>query len=192
MRDITSEIVSFDIYAAAADTLATLTRKDVEVAARGGKWYAVRIMPYRTVDFTIDGVVLTFSEVTALKKALEGFESVESLADGIVKSIRSPFLVLDGELRVHAANDPFYAFFRVIPRETIGKPIQTLGSGQWNIPVLKRALEEILEKNKGLEDFVVEYDFPQIGRKKVLLNGKRIEGSKFVYLSVEEAAEKRP
>lgn len=187
IRDITSEIVSFNIYQAATDVLDTLVRKDVEVAAEGEKWFAVRILPYRTIDYTIQGVVLTFSEITELKNTLQKYKSVESLAEGIVDSIRIPFVVLDTDQKVYAANDPFYEFFKVHPEETIGRWIYDLGSGQWNIPVLRQALSEIIEKNSNLDNFIVEYDFPQIGYKKMILSGRRIEKSRFVYLSIIDA-----
>jgi two-component system CheB/CheR fusion protein len=189
MRDITSEIVSINIYKAASEVLNTLVRKDIEVAAEGNRWFMVRILPYRTVDFMIEGVVLTFSEITELKNALNEYESLESLAAGIVNSIRTPFVVLDTGLKVKVANGPFYELFKVRDVETIDKPIYELGSGQWDIDLLKRALGDIVEKNSPLINFEVEYDFPQIGHRKMILNGSRIEKSKYVYLSIENTAE---
>jgi two-component system CheB/CheR fusion protein len=189
IRDITSELVSINIYKAATEVLNTLVRKDMEVAAEGNRWFIVRILPYRTVDFIIEGVVLTFSEITDLKNALNEYESLESLAAGIVNSIRTPFVVLDTGLKVKVANGPFYELFRVRDVETIDKPIYELGSGQWDIDLLKRALGDIVEKSLPLINFEVEYDFPLIGHRKMILNGSRIEKSKYVYLSIENTAE---
>lgn len=187
--DITSEIVSSNIYQVAAEVLNTLVRKDIEVAAEGERWYMVSVLPYRTLDFTIEGVVLTFSEITDLKRALREYESAENLATGIVSSIRTPFVVLDKELIVKTANDPFYDFFSVRPEETIGRPIHELGSGQWDIDLLRRALEEVVDRNRPLENYPVEYEFPQIGHRKMHLNGRQIEKSKYVYLSIERVTD---
>ncbi len=187
--DITSKIVSSNIYQVAAEVLDTLVRKDIEVVAEDERWYMVSVLPYRTLDFTIEGVVLTFSEITDLKRALREYESAEKLATGIVNSMRTPFVVLDNELIVKAASDPFYDFFSVRPEETIDRPIHELGSGQWNIEVLRRALEEIVEGNKPLENYPVECDFPQIGHRKMHLNGRQIERTKYVYLSIESVRE---
>jgi PAS domain-containing protein len=38
------------------------------VQTRDGRWYRVRIMPYRTQDNVIDGVVVTFIDITAIKQ----------------------------------------------------------------------------------------------------------------------------
>jgi len=189
ISDITSTIVSYNIYKAAAEVLDSLVRKDIEVTAEGGRWFMVRILPYRTIDFTIEGVVLTFSEITDLKNALREYESAESLAAGIVNSIRVPYVVLDASLIVKAANEPFYAFFQARPEETIDRPIIDLGSGQWDIPILRKALEEVVENNTQLDNFPVEYIFPQIGQRKMLLNGRKIEKSNYVYLSIENVAQ---
>jgi len=42
-----------------------------EVKSRGGKWYDMRMRPYRTVDNKIDGVVITFVDVSDRKQVEE-------------------------------------------------------------------------------------------------------------------------
>jgi signal transduction histidine kinase len=59
--------------------------------------------------------------------------------------------------------------------ETAGKGLYELGNGQWNIPLLKELLEDILPTNNPVENFEVEHDFPHIGKKLMLLNAHRIE-----------------
>jgi two-component system CheB/CheR fusion protein len=44
--------------------VATLVVKETQAEAVDGRWYSVRIMPYRTVDDRVDGVVITFTDVT--------------------------------------------------------------------------------------------------------------------------------
>ncbi len=55
----------------AENVLQTLATRKAEVRSRDGNWYQMRIMPYRTTDNVIDGVVLTFSDITAQKKTQE-------------------------------------------------------------------------------------------------------------------------
>ena len=50
-----------------AQVLRTLEPSDQEVQAHGGLWYSVHIMPYRTVANVVDGVVITFADITANK-----------------------------------------------------------------------------------------------------------------------------
>ena len=69
VRDITSNIPSLDIYTAAQEVLATLARKELEVKSEDERWFALRIIPYRTMENAIEGVVITFSDITDLKNA---------------------------------------------------------------------------------------------------------------------------
>jgi len=86
--------------------LDTLHRKEIEVQARSGAWFSLRIMPYRTVDNVIDGVVLTFVDTTRLKEAEIEAQDARKLAEAIVNGMRDSLLVLDADLRVVVANTP--------------------------------------------------------------------------------------
>ncbi len=83
-------------------------------------------------------------------------------------------MVLDGELRIVSASRSFYHIFQATPAETEGRLLYEIGQRQWDIPGLRQLLEEILRKSTPLEDFRVEYDFPAIGHKVLLLNARRI------------------
>ena len=96
---------------------------------------------------------------------------------------------LDADLRVWRANRSFYQTFEVTAAETEHCLIYDLGSGQRNIPELRRLLEEILPRNNSFEDFLVEFDFGRIGRKSMLLNARRLvlhsDGSRWILLAIE-------
>lgn len=92
----------------------------------------------------------------------------------VVDTVREPFLVLDKDLRVLVANESFYRTFQVEPPETEKKLVYELGNGQWDIPALRKLLEEILPKNSFFKGFEVIHDFPLIGRKVMILNARRI------------------
>ncbi|MEK7604562.1 MAG: PAS domain-containing protein [Patescibacteria group bacterium] len=92
----------------------------------------------------------------------------------VVDVVHEPVLILDKELRVLAANDPFYRTFQVESKDTEQRVIYELGNGQWNIPALKKLLEDILPKNTFFKGFEVDYDFPVIGRKIMILNAREI------------------
>jgi two-component system CheB/CheR fusion protein len=67
--DITSNIAYEDLYQDAKAVLDTLNRKEVEVQDKAGIWYSMRMAPYRTVENIIDGVVITFVDITDIKQA---------------------------------------------------------------------------------------------------------------------------
>jgi PAS domain-containing protein len=92
----------------------------------------------------------------------------------VVDVVREPVLVLDKDFRVIAANDPFYRAFQVEPTETENKIIYELGNGQWDIPDLRSLLEDILPQNSFFKGFEVTHEFPNIGRKVMILNARQI------------------
>ena len=87
-----------------------------------------------------------------------------------------PLLVLTANLRVESANQAFLSMFDVKRLETIGRRVYDLGNGQWNIPELRRLLEDILPNHSTFENFEVTHDFRTIGRKTMLLNARRLLG----------------
>ncbi|MBU5636202.1 PAS domain-containing protein [Geomonas sp. Red69] len=70
LGDIVSHLHYPEIIEEAEEVLRTLVFSERQIATADGGWYLVRIMPYRTMEEVIDGVVITFSDITAAK-ALE-------------------------------------------------------------------------------------------------------------------------
>ncbi len=93
-------------------------------------------------------------------------------ADDIIATLREPFLVLDNDLRVKTGNRSFYDSFHVSKEETENRLVYDLGNGQWDIPALRKLLDEVLSRNQSVHDFEVEHSFPTLGRKIMLLNAR--------------------
>src|ERR1700722_9879685 len=96
------------------------------------------------------------------------------LANAIVDTVREPFVVLDQDLRVVAASRSFYRTFAITPDDTQGKLLYALGNGEWNTPKLRTLLGRILPEYGAMEDCEVEHDFPNIGRRTMLLNARKV------------------
>ncbi len=121
-------------------------------------------------------------------------KSFLEIHNGILGSIREPLIVLDRALKVVTANSYFYRTFNVKPAETEGALIYELGNRQWDIPNLKKLLEDILPQNTAFHDFEVEHDFVDIGRKIMRLNARRIYGegdqTELILLAIEDVTER--
>ena len=95
-------------------------------------------------------------------------------AQSIVDTVPDPLLVLDGNLCIENASRAFYETFKVDRDETIGRHLYELGDGQWDIPELRRLLEDVIPKSTAVVDYEVEHDFPGLGRRKMLLTARRL------------------
>jgi nitrogen-specific signal transduction histidine kinase len=113
----------------------------------------------------------------------------------VVDIVREPILILDKDLRVMAANECFYQTFRVDPKDTEKKIVYELGNGQWDIPVLRKLLEDILREGTFFKGFEVEHNFQLIGHKVMILNARQVyfkEGSSFpptIVLAMEDVTD---
>jgi two-component system CheB/CheR fusion protein len=67
LADIASQLDYPALIDDAREVLRVLAIHEQPVRAHDGRWYQARIMPYRTTENVIDGVVLTFSDITAAK-----------------------------------------------------------------------------------------------------------------------------
>ncbi len=72
MAHIVSNITNYTALTEDAQAvLDTLAAKEVEVNTKEGRWYTLRLQPYRTLENVIEGVVLTFIDITEMKRTAE-------------------------------------------------------------------------------------------------------------------------
>jgi two-component system CheB/CheR fusion protein len=67
LTDLSSDLIYPTLSDDAAEVLRTLSVKETAITTHDGRWFRVRVMPYRTIDNRIDGVVITFIDITAAK-----------------------------------------------------------------------------------------------------------------------------
>jgi PAS domain S-box-containing protein len=179
----------------AEKVLQTLATIEAEVLSDAGRWYLRRMLPYRTRDNHIAGVVVTFNDITDRRKAAERVNDAKIYAEAIVETVRQPLLTLDADLRVQSANQAFYELFKVSPKETLGSLLYDLGNGQWDIPALRTLLEEVLSKQQDVTGYEVEYDFRSIGRRRMMLNARKLvreDGhDQLILLAIQDITERR-
>ncbi|TIU30441.1 MAG: PAS domain S-box protein, partial [Mesorhizobium sp.] len=179
----------------AETVLKKLAPIEVEVPSDAGRWYLRRMLPYRTRDNRIAGVVVTFSDITDQKRAADASDDARIYAETIVETIRQPLLVLDGSLQVQSANRAFYNQFHVRKQETEGKLIYELGNGQWDIPILRTLLDEVLSKSHAVVDFEVEHEFRDVGPRCMLLNAYKLRQNNgrehLILLAIEDITQRK-
>jgi two-component sensor histidine kinase/PAS domain-containing protein len=140
---------------------------------------------------TTDAILLAITDITERERLRFELEGQKEFAEKLIDSVRESLLVLGWDLRVHFANQSFYTRFAVTPEETEGRLIYELGNGQWDIPELRLLLEEILPRENSFDDYEVEHEFESIGRRVMLLNGRRLDHMNLVLLAIRDVTEQR-
>ena len=137
--------------------------------------------------------MIPLSQAPVMKRA-QLVEDIETYAQDIVNTVREPLLMLDTTLRVQSANRAFYQTFQVSSEETENRLIYELGNGQWDIPALRTLLEDVIPTSSVFNDFELEHTFPVIGRRVMLLNGRKLRAgshAELLVLAMEDVTERR-
>ncbi|MFH0958067.1 MAG: chemotaxis protein CheB [Pseudomonadota bacterium] len=174
LADVKSNIEGEDLVADAQIVLDSLVSKEKEVQTTDHSWYLTRMLPYRTLDNVIEGVVLTFTDITGIKQAQGEVQSALDYSECIVDTITQPLIIMNDKLLIVSANRSFYSDFRVTQQETVGRYFYEIGERQWDIPSLRKLLDDVLKQKTAFERIEMGHDFPNIGRKKMILNARRI------------------
>ncbi len=188
LGDINHRLAIADLEARILSVINTLDQSSQEVQDQEGRWYDLRIRPYRTLDNRIDGAVVVLVDIDSLKRSAELVRQARDYADAIVQTVREPLMVLTGDLRVVTANRQFYQSFQVNPGDTEGRSIFELGNGQWDIPQLRSLLYDLLPQNSQVDDFEVVHNFETIGPKTMRLNARKMvqsQGHDLILLAIE-------
>jgi len=193
LADIKSQIVQDDLLQEAKKVLDSLIPSENEIKTVDNTWFLVRILPYRTLENVIDGVVLSFTDINSRKMAEEEVIRSREYAENIVDTVREPLLVLNHNLTVISASHSFYQNFQTTPFEIEGKNLTDIGDHQWNIPHVISRLRTIIPAKTSMQDIMVNQVFSGIGERTIILNARLIAGKNmmedFILLAIEDVSE---
>ncbi|AII53481.1 hypothetical protein N008_16040 [Hymenobacter sp. APR13] len=164
-----------NLAATVQQVLDRLVSAEATIQTTAGDWYAMRILPYRTLENYISGAVITFTDVTTMKQLEQQMQASRRLAESIVETVREPLLVLDKQLRILTVSQAFATTFGVEAAAVKGHELGGLGKGAWQQQALYQQLRQLLDgTTDGFDDFGLQVPFPETGQQLVLLYGRRI------------------
>jgi len=192
LKHFASTLLGIDLSNFSQQVLDDLDARIVEARNQEGTFYAIQVRPYRTVNNVVDGVVVTFDDITERKQLEEASKAAQEFAENIVDTVREPLIVLDQTLRVVTANRSFYRAFHVKSKETERQLIYELGNGQWDIPQLRKLLGELLPEKRTIEAFEITHSFHTIGQRTMLLNARQMisKGEGCILLAIEDVTDR--
>ncbi len=191
LADLTHRLRAADLTSDAARVLDTLAPIEREMEDDRGGWYLTRLLPYRSAEDRIEGVVVTFVDITSRKQAEEELRQSKTYAESIVETLHEPLLVLAPDLRVQSANRAFYRHFRVKEDGTMGRLVYDLGNGQWDTPELRTLLEDVLPRNNVFNDYEVRHEFEGLGERVMLLNARRLHDVRLILVGIRDVTESK-
>ncbi|HSV42669.1 MAG TPA: CheR family methyltransferase [Methanomassiliicoccales archaeon] len=181
IQDITMNLRYTDLVADVKEVLHTLNTKEKEVQTMDGRWYNLRILPYRTVDNVIDGVVVTFSDIDSQKNVQRKYEDLsieaqisQAYAESIVNTVKEPLLIMDEKLIIRSANSSFYRQFKAAPENIHNQPFTKILDGMLNIRSLIDRLNDLITKETELENLRTEVVIPKLGKIEMEITARKL------------------
>ncbi len=201
LSDFVSQIEDPALLDDAAKVLDTLVPLQVELeTGHGAAWYSRRIAPYSTEGDRIDGVVVSYVDVSAIKRSEREARAAQTFAESIVATVRDPLLVLDTDLKVIMVSRAFCLAFGVQAGQVEGRPVAAILSEGLDLTPLADVLRDAVpHRREGevreMEGREVELDVPDLGRRIFAVNVRQIEHNvpnrRLVLLSMEDVTERR-
>ena len=159
----------------------------------GDRWFLVRIAPYTGTDRQVRGAVLTFTNFTAFRASLGQAVYEREYTKTILNAVIDPLVVLNDVLQVQTANRAFYDWFGASREQMQNVPLSNLGDHAWKASGLWSALQATLCDGREFQTIELERDFPNIGRRTVLLDARRLvrDANALVLLSFSDITERK-
>jgi two-component system CheB/CheR fusion protein len=193
LGDLVSTLKYDHLIDDAKNVLQTLVYKDTEVQTIKDDWYLLRILPYRTAENMIDGLVVSFIDIGRLKKA-EQTAQMALLTTAIVNTVNQPLLVLDDKLYIFAANPAFNQRFNANDENLIGKSLFVINGAAWDCTPLRNHLNATLTHKSVFDKYYLDAEFPDIGKKRLMINGRILKQSPdspaLILLAIEDVTER--
>jgi len=169
-----------DLMADAARASRQRVAVEREWTGDDGHFYRVHMRPGCTGARAPEEVALTFVDISERERhdretrSLNAqLEAGKAFSDSIIATVREPMLVLDEDLRVVTASRAFYRAFNTSPEATLHESLYELDEHRWDIPELRRMLDDVLPERTTIEAFEVRHDTGD-GECIMLLNARRL------------------
>jgi two-component system, chemotaxis family, CheB/CheR fusion protein len=174
------------------EVLDTLGTKELEVKDREGKWYLLRVRPYRTSDNKIEGLVVILFDIDQLRSSRQLLVDARDFANSVTESVPVPIVVLNRDLTVRADNTAFRALSGIAFKDMEGCVFPDLVHVLWGIDNLRSQLEPLVQGPAG-STFEVEHESTTHDRKTLIIRGKALsgDGNRVLLLTLEDVTARR-
>lgn len=117
--DQVSDLIYPDLPVDAREVLRTLVFVKKQIETKDGRWFSTRIMPYRTFDDRIDGLVITFFNITDLKQLEEELNDKEQMQRMILNTSSDVIIKISNQWKILEFNPAAEKFFGKKHKETV-------------------------------------------------------------------------
>jgi PAS domain S-box-containing protein len=104
----------------------TFAEVQKEIRDKKGRWYSLRIRPYRTADNKIDGVLMAFLDIDAMKRSNQALSESEAMVRALIESLVRAILVIDEAGKIVMVNAAAEKMFQYTREQLLGETLEVL------------------------------------------------------------------
>lgn len=147
LTDLVSDLVYPELTTDASEVLKTLVYIKKQITTRDLRWFSVRIMPYRTLDDKIDGLVITLFNITDLKKLEEKMNEKENFRQIILNCSTNKIIRLSSDFKILEINPEAEKALEISHKEAFNQNFIHLFIPEQNQKKTEKELNKLMKEN---------------------------------------------
>jgi two-component system CheB/CheR fusion protein len=173
------------------EVLDTLGTRELEVQDRDGRWYLLRVRPYRTSENKIEGLVVVLLDIDLLRSSQQHLIAAHQFTSAVVEAVPVPLIVLNKDLGIRAANTAFRELSQLNAKELDGRSLPELVHLLWGIESLREKLQHLLENPATTLEF--EHQSSTVQKKTLMVRAQvlTIDGDRVLLLVIDDITLRR-
>jgi two-component system CheB/CheR fusion protein len=192
ISDIRLQLSIEDLEPLLRHVLDTLSTHESEVQDREGRWFLLRIRPYRTFDNKIEGLVVVLLDIDQLRSSQQRLMEARDFSRSVVESVPVPVVVLGKDCTILMANTAFRELTQSRTSDLAARSLPDLVQLHWGLNDLGPRLEDVLRAEAGAS-FSLEHTSTNSDRKILLIRGQALatDGDRVLLLVMEDITLRR-
>jgi two-component system CheB/CheR fusion protein len=180
-----------DIEPILHEVLETLGTREIEVRDREGRWYLLRVRPYRTSENKIEGLVVVLLDIDQLRRSQQHLLDANHFTTAVLEAVAVPLIVLSKDFAIRAANTAFRELSQLKPKELEGMSLPELVQLLWGVESMRERLQHLLDDPATPLEF--EHESSTNQRKTLLIRGRVLshEGDHVLLLMIDDITVRR-
>jgi two-component system CheB/CheR fusion protein len=192
ISDIRLHLSIGDLEPVLHEVLETLGTKEAEVQDRDGRWYILRVRPYRTSDNKIEGLVVLLVDIDQIRKSQQELRDARDLADSMLESVPLPVAVVNQDCTIRSANTALRGLTQLRELQLLGRSFPELLENLWGFADLSERMGELRKSDAGTK-LTLEHKSLTQRQQTLILRGEALamDGERAMLFTLEDVTSQR-
>jgi two-component system CheB/CheR fusion protein len=192
INDIRLHLSIEDLEPILTDVLDTLGTRELEVQDRDGRWYLLRVRPYRTSDNKIEGLVVLLVDIDQIRRGQQELRDARDFSNSMLESVPTPIAILNQDCTIRSVNGAFRELSGIPASQLHDRSFPDLFQFLWGVDSLKGRLDHLCVSEPGTK-LQFEHTSTTARRQILLIQGQAIsmDGDRAMLFTVEDVTMQR-